>query len=215
MTVFDYSVFESTFQKVLKKSPTTQKFLAESTVSITSILQTINWGEQDVDGHYESKIILLSKKKDILLKLALASYELHENLGFQLRLAIDEVCNQRGFLQDIKFIISSRVNRDLWLNNFFANKNGFQIFGTFFDTNEWSKVLTSFKIKRIRNHSQPTDSQPQKRTIGVGYKDKGTLPKSHGVGSLKDFSDSTLQSEVEQNREKADDLYKILEGFFW
>lgn len=215
MTVFDYSIFESTFQKFIQSSTNTRKFLAKSTVLVTSSLSSLEWNEDDVDGHFDTKIILLNKKKDNLLKLAICSYELEENLGFYLRKAIDDVCAQRPELLDVKFILTNKINRNLWLNEHLAKLNGHQFFGNFMNTRAWEDILSSFKVKRLRNHSRPTDSKPQKRTIGVGYKDKGTLPKYHGVGSYVEFSESSKQFEIEQNREKADDLYKVLEGFFW
>lgn len=214
MTVFDYSIFESTIQKILSES-TSRKNLAKSTVLITSSLSSLDWNGDEVDGHFDTKIILLNKKKDNLIKLALLSYEINENLGFYLRQAIDAVCAQRPEYQDVKFIITNKINRNLWLNQHFAGLTGHQIFGNFFNKNQWNEVLASFKVKKLRNHSRPTDTKPTKRTIGVGYRDKGTLPIYHGVGSYQNFSDSSKQVEIEQNREKADDLYKILEGFFW
>jgi len=214
LTVLDYSIFESTFQKFLQKSTNTRKFLAKSTVLVTSSLSSLEWNEE-VDGHFDTKIILSNKKKDTLLKLAIASYELEKNLGFYLRQAIDAVCAQRSELLDVRFILTSKINRDLWLNEHLANLNGHQFFGNFMNQRAWDEILSSFRVKRLRNHSRPTDSKPQKRTIGVGYRDKGTLPKYHGVGSYVEFSESSKQFEIEQNREKADDLYKILEGFFW
>lgn len=213
MTNTDYSIFEEC-QKKLQQIADRNNFLAEDSVFITSTLESV-YQNKDRDLHYDLKLIILNKKKDNLIRLALLSYYVPKNLSFYLKLQLEEICAQRIELQDVKFILSSEVNKNLWLENLTERLTGNQIFGNFFNNKEWIETLKSYKIKKIRNHKRPSDPKPIKRTIGVGYKDKGTLPKSTSPGSLKQLSLTSVQNKIEQNRQAADDLYKVLEGFFW
>lgn len=214
LTKSDYSIFELA-QKKLRLLAEQNKFLAECSVSITSTLESV-YQNKDRDLHYDLKLLILNRKKDNLIRLALISYEVPKVLSCYLKLQLEEICAQRLELQDVKFILSSEVNKNIWLRNHVESLNPNQVFGNFLNIKDWNETLTkSFKIKRIRNHKRPTDFKPEKRTIGVGYKDKGTLPKSTSPGSLKQLSLANVQREIEQNRQAADDLYKVLEGFFW
>jgi hypothetical protein len=210
---FKNSIFDEVqkrFQQIARND-----FLAKSTVSISSTLQSINWNG-DLDQHYDLSLNILNKKKDNLIRLSLLSYYVPKELGFYLKLALEEIvknpCIENS---EIRFILKSEQNKDLWLQSFLGSKTGNQIFGNFFNNNDWIETFKSLRIKKKRNHKLKSDYVPEKRTIGVGYRDKGTLPKSTSPGSLRDLTLTSLQNKIYENRDKTDDLDKILEGFFW
>lgn len=212
MSKISYSIFDEVQKKLRKFSD--EKFLAKSSVLITSTLQSINWvGE--IDKHYEPKLIIKDKSRLNLLRLSILSYYVDKNLGYYLRDAIERLSEHRIELADVRFILQSEINKNLWLEDYIATHNGNQVFGNFLDKNEWLRTILSFSVKKVRNHKLSSDKPAPKRTIGVGYRDKGTLPKSTSPGSLSQLSLTSVQNRIEENRQAAEDLEKILEGFFW
>ena len=201
-------------QRILK-SFSENKFLAKSSVSITSTLMSVNWVEDEIDKHYEPKIFIKNKSKLNLLRLSILSWYVDENLGFLLRTSILDCIKNKIEMSEVAMICNTRQNKDLYLWNLIQELTGNQVFGNFLDKNEWLRTISSFSVKRFRNHKLSSDSLPARRTIGVGYRDKGTLPKSDSPGKMEEFVLSSVQKEIEDSKQAAEDLPKILEGFFW
>lgn len=212
MTTKHHSIFESVQNKLQQLAD--NEILAKSSVSIASTLESINQ-EGDRDMHYEPKIFLTKKDKKTLVRLSVLSYYAPKELKYYLRMSLQDIVGQRIEYSDVRFILSSRINMLCWLRDLCETQSGNQIFGNFFDKNEWNQAFKSIKFKKVRNHKRNSDSLPEKRTIGVGYRDKGTLPNSTSPGSLRDLSLTQLHNSIEDGRTAADDLTKILEGFFW
>lgn len=213
MSNYSYSIFDEV-QKALSRF-SREEILAKRSASIASTLESINWVDGEIDKHCEPKIIIKDKSKLNLLRLSILSYFVDNNISYYLKLALLEISQNKLELSDIRFILKSKRSLDLWLSDYIATKTGNQVFGNFLDKNEWLRAINSFSVKINRNHKLPKDHQPEKRTIGVGYRDKGTLPDSTSPGSLKDLCLTSLQNEIEESRQAAEDLTSLLEGFFW
>lgn len=212
MTIKQQSIFDCVQNKLHQLAD--NEILAKSSVSIASTLESLNW-KDDRDMHYEPKLSISKKDKKTLVRLSVLSYYVPKELRYYLRMTLQDIVSQRIELSDVRFILTSERNMKCWLRDLCETHSGNQIFGNFFDKNEWTQAFKSIKIKKARNHKRSSDSLPEKRTIGVGYRDKGTLPNSTSPGSLKDLSLTQLQNSIEDGRQAADDLTKILEGFFW
>lgn len=213
MAVNLYSILDEVNAQILSFSQ--NDFLAKSSALIDSTLQSINFSEYgDVDLHCEANLILLSKKKNDLIKLALLSWVVPKNLGFYLRLALEQAVKYNNDLLEVGFIIQSKENSKIWLADRCQQLTGNQIFGNFLNATDWSEDRLSrlFKIKKVRNHRRANDPKFEKRIIGVGYKDKGTLPKSTSVG-MKDLMLTSVQNQIEENRDINETLILFFEGF--
>lgn len=192
------------------------EFWAKSTASIDSTLETIYW-YNDFDRHCEIKILLkLNIKRTELIRLAILSYYVPKTLGTYLRLAISQKVQNNIDLMEVQYIITSKDYMLLWLSDQCQTLTGNQIFGNMLNKNDWSEksVSSLFKLRKIRNHKTYKDHCPAKRTIGVGYRDKGTLSKTHIVPIVRKPINIT-QTEIEDRRAQADTLTKMLEGFLW
>ena len=212
MSKISYSIFDEVQKKLRRFSD--EKFLAKSSVLITSTLESVNW-KGEFDKHYEPKLIIKDKSRLNLLRLSILSYYVEKNLSYYIRTSILDIAENKLELSDIRFILKSELNKNLWLQDYIETHNGNQVFGNFLDKNEWLRSITSFSVKKVRNHKLSSDTPPPKRSIGVGYRDKGTLPKSTSPGSLSQLSLTSVQNRIEEGRQAAEDLTKILEGFFW
>jgi len=207
-----YSIFDKV-QLTLRRF-SEEDFLAKSSVLISSTLESINW-KGELDKHYEPKLIIKDKSRLNLLRLSILSYYVEKNLGYYLRTSLLDITANKIELSDVRFILKSEVNKNLWINDYIETHNGHQVFGNFLDKNEWLRAIKSFSVKKVRNHKLSSDKPAPKRTIGVGYRDKGTLPKSTSPGSLSQLSLTSVQNRIEEGRQASEDLDKILEGFFW
>jgi hypothetical protein len=190
------------------------EFLAKSSAFIDSTLCSVNYGFGDVDVHYELKLSLKDKSKESLIRLALISWYVPRTLGYYLRLSIDEATKNNSDLIEPRFIIESREKASIWLSSLCERRTANQIFGNFLNKLEWSNKFfaNSFKVKKVRNHKRSNDPKYEKRYIGVGYKDKGTLPKETSV-SNKDMQLTLVQNEIEYSRECTETLQSFFEGF--
>lgn len=207
-----YSIFDGVQKKLRNFSD--EKILAKSSVLISSTLESVN-SLNGLDKHYDLRLIIKDRSRNNLLRLSILSYYVEKNLGYYLRTSILDLCQNRIELQDIKFILMSEKNKNLWLKDYIETHSGNQVFGNFLDKNEWLRTFNSFSVKRVRNHKLSSDRLPEKRSIGVGYRDKGTLPNSTSPGSLSQLSLTSVQNRIEENRQAAEDLYDIIKGFFY
>jgi hypothetical protein len=194
------------------------EFLAKSSALIDSTLSTIfrkNFG--NIDMHYEVKIVLSDKRKQYLEKLLILSYYVDKNLGWYLRSAIHDEIKNNIDLVDLEFPLTSKNQMRLWLSERIAQHGTNWFFGNFLNKKDWKEFLNQLpslmSIKRRRNHKRYSDTVPEKRTIGVGYKDKGTSPKLASPGSNKQFMLNSVHNELERNRDICETTRHLIEGF--
>jgi hypothetical protein len=213
MTVQLYSILNEV--ETFLQTSAQNEFLAKSSVFIASTLYSVNYSDYgDVDLHYEPKVVLRDKSKNKLIRLAIMSWYVPEELGYYLRLAIDPIIRYNSDFIEVDFICQSKMKCRIWLSEYCSKHNGNQIFGNFLDKNNWSEKFfeSLIKLKRLRNHKRINDRKPEKRYIGVGYKDKGTLPKESSVKN-SEMMLTSLQNQIEENRDISDSLKLIFEGF--
>lgn len=212
MTMNLYSVMEEAKRKL--KAFASHNSLAERTALIDSTLNSIVPGYNDVDKHYDLRVSFNNKTKQTFIKLALLSWFLPRSHGFVLRLQLnDEVKNNSDFFE-LEFILQSKEQAMLWLSNQVQRRGAHWLFGNFLEKKAWNgKVLVGYyRVRKIRNHKIYSDIVSEQRRIGVGYKDKGSLPKD-ARGGMYNFALTSLQNEIEDNRAQTETLKLMLEGF--
>lgn len=188
-----------------------KSFWAKTSVAITTALSN------DLEScgrlkYTEPRILVKSSKFQDLFKLAILSYELPVEVRYYLQRGIEQKIPNNPEYSLISIILKSKTFRDLVLLDYCRSKTAPQVFGNFLDKNNWNekwiqKVL-KIQVPRIQ-HNQPTI--PSKRRIGVGYRDKGSLPKTSCPGQ-DCFRDHNLQMKIEEHRKKMSDLELLLEG---
>lgn len=215
MNINLYSILNEAEKKF--RSFACNEFLAKSSALIDSTLQTINfsrWG--DVDRHSEIKVILNDVSKTTLVKLLVLSYYVPENLGWFIRSAIhDEIHNNIDFVE-LEFPLTSKNHFMIWISDRIQRRGPHWFFGNFCNEKDWNLFPENgpkaIRLKIRRNHKRYNDTLPEKRTIGVGYKDKGTLPKD-ARGGMKNFILTSVQNEIELNRDICETTRYLIEGF--
>lgn len=215
MAINFYSVFEESQKKLKEITP--ERFLAKSTAIIDSTLQSIFPKWDDVDLHYEVHVVLKDKRKSSLIKLLFLSYSecVGENLGWYLRSALIDEVKHNIDLVDLVLPLKSASHFKVWLSELIQRRGLHWFFGNFLNAEEWKSLFEGnipYSIKRRRNHRRYNDVYPEKRRVGVGYNDKGTLPNDPR-GSLKNFMLTSVQNEIESNRDKCESLQYLIEGF--
>lgn len=210
MSKTNYSVLDEIEKKLSQFA--NDKNLAERSALVNSTLYTINyskWG--DVDIHKTVDILITNKSKHSLTRLSVLSWYLPENVGFLLRATIHDTIKNNSDLFELDYILKSKGHCCIWLSELLARKGAHYIFGNFLNKKEWSgkELVSLFRIKRTRNYKIHSDHLPEIVRIGVGYKDKGTLP-ADARGGMKNFMLTSVQNEIELNRE----LNRSLRGFF-
>lgn len=208
------SVLKVAEQRLLEYS--SNEFLAKSSALIDSTLQSIYPRFGDVDLHYECQVVLIKKDKQSLEKLLVLSHYVEKNLGFYLRMAIhDQIRNNKDFV-DLEFPLKSKNHFKIWICERIVQRGAHWFFGNYMNEKDWNSFLDElkylYKIKLRRNHKRYNDSTPEKRTIGVGYKDKGTLPKD-SRGGIRNFMLTTVQNEIENSRDICETTRYLIEGF--
>lgn len=213
MTVNLYSVLSEAEKKFLEFS--SNEFLAKSSALIDSTLSTLNF-YGDIDRHYECKVVLHDCKKSTLEKLLCLSWFVPKNLGWFLRMAIHDKIQNNIDLVDLEFPLKSKSCFNVWISERISRRGTNWFFGNYLNKNDWESFLknlkTYFSVKRTRNHKRYNDITPEKRVIGVGYKDKGTLPKD-SRGGIKNFMLTSVQNEIEESRDICESTRYLIEGF--
>lgn len=214
MSIDQHSIFEDISHKLQEFA--VNEILAEMAVSVVSTLSSSGRIIEDSLTSYEPFIVFYDKRKRTLLQLSLLSYYVPEEFGWLLRTSIERIAGERLELSEVRFIVQSETNKNLWLQHLIGSKHPNQIFGNFLNPDEWKIALYhSIRVKRKRTHKRKKDPKFRKRTIGVGYRDDGHLPDPSSPGSYVQFARLSEQKRIDDNRKIATDLYKILEGFLW
>lgn len=213
MSVNLYSVVEEAEKKLLDFS--IEDSLAQRSATITSTLYSINPGYEDFDRHVEIRIVLLDKSKDALRKLIFLSWYLPDkNHGVLLRQAIQSQIENNRDLVELEFPLTSKGHCRIYLGELAQRKGPSYLFGNILNKKEWEpKILLSlYRIKRTRNYKTYKDRVPEKRYIGVGYNDKGTKA-GDPRGGIQNFMLTSLQNQIEDNRDITETTKLFLEGF--
>lgn len=190
------------------------KFWAEASVSIDSALKFQLEGLGDVYVNAEPEIKILTTRKEDLFKLAMIVWELPEICKYYVLSELEKVIPNQYEFTKIRLSLKSKAHRDLVLQSHLQEMHNAQIFGNFLDKNNWSSEVFSRIVKLKIRKSSADVKQPkhQKRTIGVGYKDKGHLPEKHSPGT-EPFVDSRKHRQIEEHRKSISDTDLLIEGF--
>jgi len=188
--------------------------LAHRTALIDSTLATINPGIEDGDYHFDVQISLLCKTKAEILRLTILSYWLPKTHGYLLRLEIDALIGNNSDFFEIRFLLKGKEHLLIWLRHKTLSKGRNYVINNLLDEKLWTEYLLNslYKVKKVRNHKRNSDFVPEKRVLGVGYKDKGSRPKD-ARGGLKNFMLTLLQNEIEETRACSETLNLFFEGF--
>lgn len=200
----------SSVDKKLTKLVANNKFWAESTVAVTSTL-TKTWENRGSRTTSMPIVVFKQKKKaNLLFKLAILSWYVDENLGFFIRDAIHPLVQRDVQLLHIKYSLISKSWMLKVLEDELAVLHPNQIFGNFLNENEWSEEFfcKAISVKIITEVNVEFDKRPisSRRTIGVGYNDKGTLPESWKP-KAESFQDQQLHNKILARRE----IYRLIE----
>lgn len=207
-----YSIFEDVQTEIKKIS--SNEYLASVAASVDSTLLTL--GENEGRFHKYPKLILDRKlSKDTLLKLAILSWYVPKNLGFLLRLEIEERIKNNIDLIEVNFCLQTKNQMLLFLSDFLNTKTGNQIFGNFLNKKTWLSICSRkcFYLKIRRNFKLKNEPSFHKRTIGVGYRDKGNLAEISSGNPNRFLDFTSLQNQIEKNRQSVESSKLILEGF--
>lgn len=154
---------------------------------------------------YESEVYVPKLKSFPLEVLALVSWHMNENLGWMIR---NEILNQ-----SLRFNLEIQINIQLICNNkqisqeFFKNSHRYhprKIFG-----NTLKSILRTFKVIGFKRKNKTSIPEPPR--IGVGYKDKGSLPKSDHK-TENDYELELRSLEQIQKKKSMNDTLLFLEG---
>lgn len=180
------------------------KFWAESSVVVASTLSS-SWMNRD---KYHIKLPVLhfkkSKKSNLLFKLSIISWYMNPELGFVIREAIQPYVQNDIDLIHIKFSLYSKDWMLRVLKDELSTLHPNQVFGNFLNETEWndSFFYSSIAIRKRKVYNiewLPKNVKP-KKTIGVGYNDKGTLPESWKP-KTNDYQDDVLHELILLRRE--------------
>lgn len=212
MATIQFSVMQEVDRKLTNYAQ--QADLAVRTAFIDSTLYSVNPGYDDFDVHYGLKFTILSKTKAELIRLGILSWYLPRTHGTLLRLELFNLVKYNRDLLELDFILKSRGHCHAWLAEQIQDRGKFWVFGNFLNKTLWSSkaLFNLYKVKRIRNYKTNKDRPPEKRYIGVGYKDKGS-PRGDARGSNYNFSRTLLHNEITERRAQTDTLKGFLEGF--
>lgn len=212
MTMDSYSIMSQVERKL--KSYASQANLAHRTALIDSTLQSVNPAYDDTDLHYELKIVLHSRTKAELIRLIVLSWYLPDTHRCYLQEKLFSSIKHNSDLFELEFLLKSKNHMRVWLNEKLSRVGAHAMFGNFLNKNEWSEkaILSLYSVKRFRNHKRHSDIQPEKRRIGVGYKDKGSRSED-ARGSMYNFSLTQLHNQIMERRSETETLKLILEGF--
>lgn len=187
------------------------KFWAESSAAVTSTLLQ-SWETRNRENFKMHKLeFRKSKRANLLFKLAIMSWFVNEETGFVVREAIHPLVQSDFNLIHIKVSLISKRMMLKVLEDELSGLHPNQVFGNFLNKDEWSEVFfrQQVKFEIIEQVNPLNDSRPlaPKRTIGVGYSDKGTLPESWKP-KTEAFQDNALHNKLMKRRE----AYQYLEG---
>ena len=212
MTMDSYSIMSQVERKL--QSYASQANLAHRTALINSTLLSVNPAYDDTDLHYELKIVLHSKTKAELIRLSILSWYLPDVHRCYLQEKLYNSVKHNSDLIEIEFLLKSKGHMRVWLSEKLSRIGAHAMFGNFLNKNDWSEktILSLYSVRRIRNHKRHSDVQPEKRRIGVGYKDKGSRSKD-ARGSMYNFSLTQLHNQIMERRAETETLKSFLEGF--
>jgi len=188
------------------QAQSTKQIWAELTVSISPTLSRLYLENEHT---WEPKINLRSKKARELEALSLLSWYLPQEIRFLLQLELLHITEKQPYSL-CRILLKSKAHAILHVQDILCRKGPRFLFGRFLEKKLYDSLpsLIRFKIKKASNVAIP-----EKRRIGVGYRDKGQLPNLAKGGALKDCFNKPLQLEIEERRKQEQDLLDLLEGF--
>jgi hypothetical protein len=193
----------------------TKDSLASRSAEITSTLQTINPGYNDFDIHLEVRVILKDKTLASLRTLMFLSYYLpNRNHGILLRFTISNYIKNNNDFMELEFPLKSIGHFRIYIAELVESRGPDYLFGNLLnkDTFKASNLLSLYRLKITRNFKTNKDRMPEKKFVGVGYSDKGTLAKDPR-GGIYHFQLHRLQNEIENQRNINESTKLFLEGF--
>jgi hypothetical protein len=147
----------------------------------------------------------LFKLKELEILMLMTWYMPSEDISWFIRLQILEEQKRFSLEDRLRLNLLSKTKNEARLYFLeFINLHSRDIFGNILPA-------LSKKMKSLRFKEPSQQKPPEKRRIGVGYKDKGHLAKAdHRVG--RDYSLDRLHEEIEEMRKSFESALSILEG---
>lgn len=185
---------------------------AELTVVVNSALSKLSENYRD----YREPVIILksNKKRDILNLMVVCLLTTEKELKALIQLSLLENSTVKNDVE-LSLFARNEVYLKLYLVEL-VQKRGFNhLFSliNFKSTKDNSKSILS--VLRFKRKKLGTDRHliPEKRRIGVGYRDKGSLP-SPGASrcSLGNVEPRESQTEIEKHRQILQDTTSLIEG---
>lgn len=206
-----YSVGTALIKHFEKQIGSTKEW-AELTVSVNSALSKLSENYQD----YREPVILLrsNKKRDILNLMVVCLLTTNKEVKALLQLSLLENSTVKNDVE-LSLFARNEVNLKLYLIELVEKKGFNYLFSliNFKSTKDNNKSILS--ILKFQRRKLGTDRRlvPEKRRIGVGYRDKGSLP-SPGASRclLGNIEPRESQTEIEHNRQVLLDTVLLIEG---
>lgn len=199
-----YSIFESAEKFLIQHSQ--EQVWASVTVPVATTLNDVSSEELGKD----IRIIIKTNKLRQLKDLALISFYLPKEIKFLLQVELRNKCNTPE-RQIVKFILESKAHMELYLKQILSRKGAFELFGSELDKTRFSSLSNLVFVKIINPNNGPRI--PEKRQIGVGYRDKGHLPDIALGGAIGSISLTSKMNEIEENRAATRDTLSLIRGF--
>lgn len=211
MSNSDYSLEKKLKKHCARKVLRTSTW-AELTVSVNSTLSRLS-GEE-LDSYMEPEIVLLSNKEIDLFQLLVVSLITEEkNVKYLLKRAISEnpTFRNSAFLQSVL----DEDHLKLYLLEL-VNSRGiehlYSVLNLKTARDNKKSILTLLKFKR-KSLGTKRNQLPEKRRIGVGYRDKGSLPeagaKEFRAANVLEYS---FQERIYENRQRVKDTSDFIRG---
>lgn len=204
---FDSILVTEEIEKFLRVQSTKQTW-AVLTVPITA---TLLKSYQENEHAIEPKLLLQNKSKRVIEALSLISWYLPEEIRFYLQIELLAYLEKQPYCRS-KLILRSKAFAILVCQDILMQKGPRYLFGRYLEKELFSSLPFTIKVTEVKESVAPI---PEKRRIGVGYRDKGQQPNLAKGGALSGVFNKPLQQKIEENRKIQEDLQKLYEGFIY
>lgn len=199
-----YSILKDV-DKYLSNIVQNNKLWAEQAALITATLENHS---QVLGSNIDYQI--RNKKKETIRSLCIISWYLPDEIRYYLQEKLKQIVGINVDLQEEYIILQGKPYLNLYLVKIIQEKGLFHLYGNILDKTKFQFSVFQLKLRIRQNNKGP--KIPEKRFIGVGYKDKGCLPEKHVTG-LSKIDYKLTQLKIEQQRESNESYLLFLKGF--